>query len=582
MKLIRNLKIRTQITLFTIFILLEILLFTLLFFTLFRNFIEKQNLQYFQSTFQDVSRNMNGTLAAIQQKLAGLDGDAALQKYCFSENTWDSYIYGLTIRNDLTNSVSTLDALEAIAIDLKINDSILSSNEMDAADFAFLLDDALLHERERYQFPILITGPSGGNYFVFCQGLSAYHLSYKQMQPVGKAYAFVRLDALLPLPAAEQFSLLLHRDKNVQILAPSDPEFSECLLTPGLLPLTGQDIQHLTIQNVHYLCGVSSFTNGLEYVMLQTTASIENSNRLLFLISCLFLSPLLLFCIWALLNINRRIAYPMRRIDEELSRISGGDLDYRLTHTRRDEFGQIAFSVNQLLDDLAERNRDNILAREQLYHLEILKKDSELMALRYQINPHFLYNSLECVRSIASCYQADAVHEIVTELIGIFRYCTTGDNYATIREEVLCCRHYSEIIRIRFDGKYTFRFSIQEQTLDCRIPKMTLQPIVENAIYHGLERQRSSGSVDISTFLEDSHVVLRIHDTGAGMSAAQLDTLRKKLRELPDSHASSHGIGLANVYQRIIHEYGAGGGLQIDSAAGEYTTVTLRIPRRQA
>lgn len=167
----------------------------------------------------------------------------------------------------------------------------------------------------------------------------------------------------------------------------------------------------------------------------------------------------------------------------------------------------------------------------------------------------------------------------MTELIGIFRYCTAGSNYSTVAEELTCCRHYSEIIRIRFDGKYEFRFEVSPEILHCSIPKMTLQPIVENAVYHGLEGQRFSGAVTIRGYVAQQSIVLQVHDTGAGISADRLHKLRLKIYSADASGTDGHGIGLANVHQRLANEYGAPFGLTIDSEEGRYTVITLRIPR---
>lgn len=578
MRFFRDMKIRTQITSFAVLLLLAVLLFTIFFFTTFGALINQQNLQHFEAGRTAARQEISNTLLSIQQQLSGLDGDKSLQNFCFAESPWDAYIYGTAIQNNISGAVSLIEPLKAIAIDFKTENTILHGKTLDQAGYMRILDEITRLDREGRAFPALTTDDAGQYYLIFKQPLSAYSLAYKQMQSVANAYAVVQADALMPAATPEHGSILISGLSDPpEILAASNPALARQLLHAPL-SLEQDRAQTINLRNINYLCGVSVLSPGIAYISVQTSASIEAGSQSIMMTAYIFLILLLLFCVWAVLHINRRIAVPMRRIEQDLSRVSSGDLSCRLADLSRDEFGQIVSSVNLLLDEIESRTKDNALAQQRLHDLEILRKNSELIALRCQINPHFLYNTLECVRSIASCYHAGAVNKIVSELIGIFRYCTAGDNYATVEEELACCRHYSEIIQIRFDGKYPFVYTVDERILHCRIPKMTLQPIVENAVYHGLEGKRDPGSVHIACAVEKNHAVVRVHDTGVGIPPETLHKMRTMLRTAPVSSQASGGIGLVNVHQRFVNEYGADYGIAVESVFGESTTVSLHIP----
>lgn len=580
MKQGHTLKIRTQITLFAVAILLSILLFTVFFFTAFSRLIDQQNQQHFEDMHTSAAQEIMNTLFSIQQQLMGLDSSKSLQSYYFADNPWDAYIYGTSIRNSLLEATALIDSLKVIAIDFRYQNAVISGSSLKLSSYASMLEQAMRLEREGSRFPVCITGYGGRSYLVFCQPLSVYSLSYKQMQHVANAYAIVQADVLLPDVTPQHNHLIVSTQSGApEVIAASDNQLVDRLLSSADFPLDQSAVQSVSLDYVNYLCGISVLDEGLSYITIQTTASLEENSRSILIIAYLFLLLLFLFCGYGIFYINRRISIPMRRIENGLIHIGGGDISYRLDRMNQDEFGQIASSVNHLLDEIENQIQVNDQTRQKLHELELLQKNSELLALRYQINPHFLYNTLECVRSIAACYQADAVDQIVTELIGIFRYCTAGSNYSTVAEELACCRHYSEIIRIRFDGKYEFRFEVSPEILHCSIPKMTLQPIVENAVYHGLEGQRFSGTVTVRGYVAQQSIVLQVHDTGAGIPADRLHKLRLKIYSADASGTDGHGIGLANVHQRLANEYGAPFGLTIDSEEGRYTVITLRIPR---
>jgi two-component system sensor histidine kinase YesM len=213
--------------------------------------------------------------------------------------------------------------------------------------------------------------------------------------------------------------------------------------------------------------------------------------------------------------------------------------------------------------------------------MELAKKQAELASLQSQINPHFLYNTLECVRSIGLANRVMEIVEIATSMAKIFRYSIKEDHFVQIKNEIDCIQDYLRIMSIRFMDKFSEQISIDESVLKMKIPRMILQPIVENAIYHGLERKSGKGTLTIKGWVTDEHVVrFEISDNGKGIHADELHKLRHRLKaaDINQSFPSGKGLGLINIHRRIKLAFGEQYGIEIISSENEGTQVSLQIP----
>lgn len=221
--------------------------------------------------------------------------------------------------------------------------------------------------------------------------------------------------------------------------------------------------------------------------------------------------------------------------------------------------------------------------KEQEYSLEILKKQAELDALQSQINPHFLYNTLDSIRGQLLGVNLDSAADIIEALSNLFRYSINSKTvYNTLEQELENIRNYMRIITYRFGERIHFRDRIDDTCnciLNCEMPKLTLQPIVENAIEHGLEARGRDGQITIRAFVSAQGLHIEVSDNGSGMPSEILDELNRKFREgAPVQRAKGTGIGLVNVNERIRLLYGGDYGLHIDSAEGLGTDVHILLP----
>jgi len=281
----------------------------------------------------------------------------------------------------------------------------------------------------------------------------------------------------------------------------------------------------------------------------------------------------------------RSVYSQIKSIIGSLKCVSKTQGKHRLPRGSQQEFDQISMAVNTMLDDLDQANQHILQIQNQLYETELPQKQSDLKALQSQINPHFLFNTLECIRSIASLNGTAAISNLASCMANIFRYSISGGIESTVQAECDCVTDYFTILSIRHPDRFSMNLQVDPALYPCRMLKMNLQPLIENTIKHALEATEDDLSIELKGWAADDRLYLTFSDNGSGMSGARLLEVRKTLEEnAPAStHDSRHGgIGLSNINQRIRLYYGPEYGLKISSAPSRGTTVTLTLPLLQA
>jgi len=312
-----------------------------------------------------------------------------------------------------------------------------------------------------------------------------------------------------------------------------------------------------------------------EYADAEIRAAVQTSNELqtmltivVALLSLLLLCTLL-FSVMAQRSLSRFIRTPIARLEEFAGALAGGNLQARAPETHVTELHALTESLNSMagrLQDLIDANR-----REQ----ENLKK-SELRTLQAQINPHFLYNTLDAIVWLAEAGQTGEVIHITRALSDFFRISLSqGKDWIPVSEEIKHLTGYLTIQKIRYRDILDYEIDIPEALYTQQVLKLLLQPLVENAIYHGVKHRRGRGLVRVTGHAEGSDLVLCVYDNGAGMTPQRLEQVRQSLY---GNDGESVGYGLFNVNKRIQLYYNLPQGLQIESREREGTTVTLRVP----
>ncbi|BFT75331.1 sensor histidine kinase [Paenibacillus sp. P36] len=284
------------------------------------------------------------------------------------------------------------------------------------------------------------------------------------------------------------------------------------------------------------------------------------------------------FLVTAILSLlfGRSITNPILDLYKTVNHIKRGDFSVRVDIKRKDEIGRIAMNFNAMQDELQKQI-------ETKYVYQIKLQQVELAMLYSQINPHFLYNTLDSIKAMADYHHVEEIGQMSQSLADMFRYNTKNtDEIVTLQEELVQIDAYINIQSIRFDGKIDYQLEIEDDLYHFPMLKMTLQPLVENAVFHGIERKRGKGTIRLKAWREAEWVYIQVKDDGVGISEKRLEQILASLRqplyqEEYKLSAASGGIGVQNVYARYTIRYGEQFQFQIESRKGIGTEVTLKL-----
>lgn len=264
------------------------------------------------------------------------------------------------------------------------------------------------------------------------------------------------------------------------------------------------------------------------------------------------------------------ITRPIRRLTDIMAQVGDDHLGMRFIPKYQDEVGALAGTFNAMMDNIQNLNR-NVIEEQNRNKLAYLKM------LQLQIKPHFLYNSLEAAKFLVEMQDSRATEMI--EAIGQFYKSCLGNatEDATVGEELDHLEYYLKILKFRYQSQLNYCIESKPELLSAHIVRFTLQPLVENAVYHGVKQKRGQGEILITVRQNGAVLELTVHDNGAGIPLEVLKKVRCRLSEQIDLKSAEH-IGLYNVHQRLQTRYGKEYGLVIESVLGEFTKVTVRVP----
>lgn len=263
--------------------------------------------------------------------------------------------------------------------------------------------------------------------------------------------------------------------------------------------------------------------------------------------------------------ISHSIVRRIYLLNDAFSEVESGNMTY-LSVTNMDEIGQLIINYNQMVQKLQELMKEQFATGQKITKME-------LKALQSQINPHFLYNTLELINCLARSGDFDKLQEIIEALSQYYRLTLSrGEDIITIHDEIKMCKAYILIQQRRFEGKIKFQYDVSPEILSYAIPKITLQPLVENAINHGIrEKSSGCGTIKLGGKIENDEIVLCVADDGVGMIVEQ-----SRMKKSTGNH-----YGVKNIEQRLCLYFGIKKALHYHSVPGLGTTVEIRIPKRQ-
>lgn len=274
------------------------------------------------------------------------------------------------------------------------------------------------------------------------------------------------------------------------------------------------------------------------------------------------------------MGFSRRISVPIRRLKEGMMKIQEGNLDTRVVIDSRDEVGILAEGLNQMAQQLGTYI-------EQVYGAQIRQRNAELNALKSQIKPHYLYNTLDVIRMTAIENQDRQTASMIESLARQLRYLIDqGPDTVPLDMELNNCSDYFGLMKVRYEDRIHLSIAVPEDLKQAPVLKLILQPVVENAIRHGLKPRGGSGTIWVSASSIGSFLELTVMDDGVGMAADVLDHLNRRLALGDALEEDSHpgGIGLVNAAERIRNRYGEAFGIHAESTPDMGTMVIIRLP----
>jgi two-component system sensor histidine kinase YesM len=278
--------------------------------------------------------------------------------------------------------------------------------------------------------------------------------------------------------------------------------------------------------------------------------------------------------------VSRNIASPLKLLIREMKKVEMGNFSGSVNVDSFDEINSLVSSFNRMvhrMDELIETIKISTVS----------EKNAQLQALQAQVNPHFLYNTLDMIYWMLDEQENERLSRVVLSLSQMFRYSSNWEEASrtTLRCELEQIRHYLTIIETRLGGRLQTEITAGEAWLHVMLPKMTIQPIIENAVKYGLEPLGCRGVLKVSTVAHENKLHIKIEDNGVGMDAQNLERVRTSLSQKQSGGTlksgqtwARRGIGLRNVHDRLVMMFGETYGLQIDSEIKQGTTVVITIP----
>lgn len=334
---------------------------------------------------------------------------------------------------------------------------------------------------------------------------------------------------------------------------------------------SNQSVFHYESENETYLVSVAPVQGKDWFVVGTIPFSYINSDSQKIYIGAVFIT-IACFMVAVLLAylFSFSILAPLTRLRTAMNQVQKGNLSVSIQESYKDEIGEVSQNFNHMLLEI-NRLMENITKQ------ETQKRQAELKALQAQINPHFLSNALNSVVFLAKAQNAYNIENLTTSLIHLFHMTMgKGDDLITIREEIEYIRNYINIQEYRYLNKFKINYAIEPDILECKIPRLLLQPVVENALIHGIGPMDGQGMVVVKGFFSGNDIKLVITDNGVGIPELELEAILQA--DFQKHSLRVNGLGIANVAERIKMYFGSPYGLTIESAPGLYTTVEIILP----
>lgn len=343
-----------------------------------------------------------------------------------------------------------------------------------------------------------------------------------------------------------------------------------------LLQARGEDVMHLVeresiaVDGIDYLPVIRNHPNGaVQTIVFLPEHHIVGASQSLRLVTIGLMIAVSGIVIVLALVAERYLTKPIFKLRQVMTLAEKGEFHHRIKTTSKDELGQLAVGFNHMMKQINE-----LIAK--VYQTEIREKDAEIKALQSQMNPHFIYNTLEHINMMAITKQEYELSDMVASLGRLIRYSIDQKTrFVPLREELAFVESYMSIQQKRLEGRVTFSIVVPETMLTLFIPKLTLQPLLENAIEHGHQHGEIRGDISIRGWQDDYYSYIEVTDSGKGMKQETV----KRIKSDQQIHVATNKVALRNISERLVLLLGEQAHLTIESEPEHGTKVTVSLPR---
>ncbi|MFI3212768.1 MAG: histidine kinase [Eubacteriales bacterium] len=520
------------------------------------NQLMKENcVDEFESYLRQIEYVSNQCYEDSVQTILQDKGNTAVNKYINQESLTNIF----NIRLDLFGIMNRVES-----VSIQVNEGLhydIKGNTLISDEFA----EELYEEAEgRYKYQVILPVPSEDNLFIYGRNIRSVSSNGKYL---GVIYITFQEDVLIDILdkyMQTETSFLTITDKNDNLIytnySGEEVSFQEFFRDEQYYDSYDRaDFQIADFALEISFYNEKSLTEQAIYQLLYLTALIT-------IVSCItiiILSKIM----------SQSLVRPIIALKKGVEQVKSGNYQWKTKLKSDDELTDLSNSFQEMAIEI-----DTLI--NQIYSKEISEKEAVIASLTAQINPHFLYNTLDMVKSMAEIEGVDEIGEIAKALSVLFRYSTRTDVLlVTVKEEVSNLENYIKIIDARFGDKIQFVLDIQEEAMPYSIIKLCLQPLVENSINHGLVKKNGKGIIGITITCDDRYLYIVEYDTGVGMKEDDLEEVQIALNQgTLLTRKSENGVGLNNINQRIKLYYGNEYGLSLGNYKDEGLSVQIKIP----
>mgnify|MGYP004596729585 CR=1 FL=1 len=545
-------KLAAVTVLFTVILLICVAVCYLIFY---RECVEEQAVKYTQESLDAAVYEMDARIAALMDSQTKLSYQSEVAEF-LSADTVERFEHRKAIRSLLNSYVNNRDMVQNVFLRSVDGTRIAAEVSTTAAYYEEFRIFRIVTEEMYLSRPFRETKISGvytcrDDSKVFC----AITPVYAQVAvPQERDY----LGALVSVCATNELGSFLSSQRSVTICE------------NGSLVYTNQTGNK---QETERFLTSSLKTTGWDVTMAYSLMEVGQKLNEVATI-CLILAGVILFgqtCLF--FTLYRSLLRPVKSISDQANGINTFTDRVVEPANHMIELHCLTSSINNMLQRIENFNQAVLAERAKQYEATIL-------LLQTQINPHFLYNNLQCIRGMAADGDDQAIREMVGNIAAIYRYCSQSSSTATLAEEKDCAQMYMRIMELRYDTSYHLELECAKGTLQCLMPRMVLQPLMENSIRHGF-KGRPTGTVWIRAWQEKDWLVCTVKDDGCGMSPEELEKARLQSYPYDAGETKRYHIGLGNVRSRIRLIFGESSGLYCNSAPEQGTTVTMKIQQKK-